>query len=38
MAGFVLTRQAPAEKWGVFTYALKKTGADGTIGPIGGLG
>jgi hypothetical protein len=27
MAGFVLTRQAPAGKWGVATYALQKTGA-----------
>jgi hypothetical protein len=27
MAGFVLTRQAPAGKWGVASYALKKTGA-----------
>ena len=26
MAGFVLTRQAPAGKWGVATYALKRTG------------
>jgi hypothetical protein len=26
MAGFVLTRQAPAGKWGVATYALRKTG------------
>jgi hypothetical protein len=26
-AGFVLTRQAPAGKWGVATYALQKTGA-----------
>jgi hypothetical protein len=25
MAGFVLTRQAPAGKWGVATYGLKKT-------------
>ena len=25
MAGFVLTRQAPAGKWGAATYALKKT-------------
>lgn len=29
MAGFVLTRQAPAGKWGVATYALKKTDASG---------
>jgi hypothetical protein len=29
MAGFVLTRQAPAGKWGVATYALQKTGAGG---------
>ena len=28
MAGFVFTRQAPAGKWGVTTYALKKTGED----------
>jgi hypothetical protein len=27
MAGFVLTRQAPAGKWGVATYALQKTDA-----------
>jgi hypothetical protein len=27
MAGFVLTRQAPAGKWGVATYALRKTDA-----------
>jgi hypothetical protein len=27
-AGFVLTRQAPAGKWGVATYALKKTAGD----------
>jgi hypothetical protein len=26
MAGFVFTRQAPAGKWGVATYALQKTG------------
>ena len=26
MAGFVLTRQAPAGKWGAATYALVKTG------------
>lgn len=26
VAGFVLTRQAPAGKWGVATYSLKKTG------------
>ena len=26
IAGFVLSRQAPAGKWGVATYALKKTG------------
>ena len=26
MADFVLTRQAPAGKWGAATYALKKTG------------
>jgi hypothetical protein len=26
MAGFVLTRQAPAGKWGVATYALETTG------------
>ena len=38
MAGFMLTRQAPAGRWGVFTYALKKTGADEDIGPIGGIG
>jgi len=25
MAGFVFTRQAPAGKWGAFTYALKRT-------------
>jgi hypothetical protein len=29
MAGFVLTRQAPAGKWGVATYALQKTGKAG---------
>jgi hypothetical protein len=29
MAGFVLTRQPPAGKWGVATYALQKTGAPG---------
>jgi hypothetical protein len=29
MAGFVLTRQAPAGKWGVATYALKSTGEKG---------
>lgn len=28
LAGFVLTRQAPVGKWGVATYALKKTGPD----------
>jgi hypothetical protein len=28
MAGFVFTRQAPAGKWGVATYALQKTGRD----------
>jgi hypothetical protein len=27
-AGFVLTRQPPAGKWGAATYALKKTGGD----------
>ena len=27
IAGFVLTRQAPAGKWGAATYALKETGA-----------
>jgi hypothetical protein len=27
MAGFVLTRQPPAGKWGAATYALKRTGA-----------
>jgi hypothetical protein len=25
---FVLTRQAPAGKWGAATYALKKTGGE----------
>jgi hypothetical protein len=29
MAGFVLTRQAPAGKWGAATYALQKTGKAG---------
>ena len=38
MAGFVLTRQAPAGKWGAATYALQKTGARRTIGTIGGIG
>jgi hypothetical protein len=28
MAGFVLTRQAPAGKWGAATYALKSTGGE----------
>jgi hypothetical protein len=28
MAGFVLTRQTPAGRWGVATYALKKTGEE----------
>jgi hypothetical protein len=28
IAGFVLTRQAPAGKWGAATYALKKTGEE----------
>jgi len=27
MAGFVLTRQAPAGKWGAATYSLKRTNA-----------
>jgi hypothetical protein len=31
-AGFVLTRQPPAGKWGAATYALKKTGAAGIPG------
>jgi hypothetical protein len=30
MAGFILTRQAPAGKWGAATYALKKVEADET--------
>ena len=29
MAGFLLTRQRPAGKWGVATYALQETGAAG---------
>ena len=29
MAGFLLTRQRPAGKWGVATYALQETGASG---------
>jgi hypothetical protein len=32
MAGFVLTRQTPAGRWGVATYALKKTGEEGHRG------
>ena len=30
MAGLILTRQAPAGKWGVATYALEKVEADET--------
>ena len=37
MAGFVLTRQASAGKWGTATYALKNTAGSETIGTIGGL-
>jgi len=38
MASFILTRQAPAGKWGSATYALKKTGEPTTIGTIAGIG
>jgi len=36
MASFILTRQAPAGKWG--SAALKKTGEPTTIGTIAGIG